>query len=253
MVSRYAELLIQMEQLKAHPIASVPIERVQRQASKGRMTVWQRLEVLTGNDFDLHWRNFGKELDGAGIVTAIGNVNGRQVGIYGHDFTQRAGAMDEQNGDKLAAFLEYIGKLGLPLIGMNDSAGALIQAGVASLQGYAKAFRALRQLSGRVPSIMLMFGYNAGGGAYLPRQGSFVIQPAQTFVGLTGPAVVQTVLGEAIEADALGGPGVHLQSGVADYTAIDERAALEQAKALLHFLPNNSSQAPPPISCSDDP
>jgi len=99
---------------------------------------------------------------------------------------------------------------------MNDSAGAYVPAGVGGLDGYSEAFTALRKISGIVPSIMLMFGFNAGGGSYLPRQGSFMIQCDDTFFGLTGPGVVKSVLGEDVTADALGGPRVHGQSGVVD-------------------------------------
>jgi acetyl-CoA carboxylase carboxyltransferase component len=128
---------------------------------------------------------------------------------------------------------------------MNDSAGAFIPAGVGGLEGYAEAFTALRKISGVVPSIMCMFGFNAGGGSYLPRQGSFVIQPNDTFFGLTGPGVVKSVLGEDVTADELGGPSVHSQTGVADFVVPDEVSALLTAKQLLNYLPaNNNEQAP---------
>ena len=126
------------------------------------------------------------------------DIGGRDVAVYGHDFTVRAGSMDATNGSKLAKLFRLAGERGIPLIGMNDSAGAFVPAGVGGLDGYAEAFTALRKISGVVPSIMCMFGFNAGGGSYLPRQGSFVIQPNDTFFGLTGPGVVKSVLGEDI-------------------------------------------------------
>ena len=122
---------------------------------------------------------------------------------------------------------------------MNDSAGAFVPAGVGGLDGYAEAFTALRKISGVVPSIMCMFGFNAGGGSYLPRQGSFVIQPADTFFGLTGPGVVKSVLGEDVTPDDLGGPKVHGASGVADLTVADEVGALRTAQRLLSYLPDS--------------
>ncbi|MBE8355720.1 acetyl-CoA carboxylase carboxyltransferase subunit, partial [Leptospira interrogans serovar Pomona] len=122
------------------------------------------------------YQNWGKSLDGASLVTGILNINGRDVAIYGHDFTLRAGSMDATNGSKLARLIYMAGEHGIPLIGMNDSAGAYVPAGVGGLDGYSEAFTALRKISGVVPSLMLMFGFNAGGGAYLPRQGSFMIQ-----------------------------------------------------------------------------
>ncbi|MDX1565867.1 MAG: carboxyl transferase domain-containing protein, partial [Phycisphaeraceae bacterium] len=137
------------------------------------------------------------------------------------------------------------GEKGIPLIGMNDSAGAFVPAGVGGLDGYAEAFTALRKISGVVPTVMCMFGFNAGGGSYLPRQGSFVIQPEDTFFGLTGPGVVKSVLGEDITPEELGGPKVHGASGVADLTVSDETAALRTAVRLLSYVPdNNFSMAP---------
>ena len=162
------------------------------------------------------------------------------MAVYGHDFTVRAGSMDATNGSKLARLFRMAGEKGIPLIGMNDSAGAFVPAGVGGLDGYAEAFTALRKISGVVPSIMCMFGFNAGGGSYLPRQGSFVIQPNDTFFGLTGPGVVKSVLGEDITPEELGGPKVHGNSGVADLTVADELAALRQAVRLLAYIPDNN-------------
>src|SRR5262249_60767120 len=130
-------------------------------------------------------------------------------------------------------------------LGMNDSAGAFVPAGIGGLDGYAEAFTALRKISGVAPSIMCMFGYNAGGGSYLPRQGSFVIQAANTFFGLTGPGVIKSVLGEDVTPDDLGGPKVHGASGVADLTVTDQGAALPTAQRLLNCLPNSNRVAPP--------
>ncbi len=134
---------------------------------------------------------------------------------------------------------------------MNDSAGAFVPAGVGGLDGYAEAFTALRKISGVVPSIMCMFGFNAGGGSYLPRQGSFVIQPKDTFFGLTGPGVVKSVLGEDVTPEDLGGPKVHGQSGVADLTVEDEVGALRTAIMLLNYLPDNNSVMAPYQETSD--
>jgi len=153
--------------------------------------------------------------------------------------------MDATNGRKLARLFEMAGQKRIPVIGMNDSAGAYVPAGVGGLDGYSEAFTALRHISGVVPSIMCMFGFNAGGGAYLPRQGTFVLQPAQTFFGLTGAGVVKSVLGEDITPDQLGGPGVHGQSGVTDITVPDELGALRTAIRLLSYLPNNNAEAAP--------
>lgn len=175
------------KELLNKPLAGGGVDRILIQHSKERMTVWERIKVLTEQEPNILYQNWGKSLDGASLVTGILNINGRDVAIYGHDFTLRAGSMDATNGSKLARLIYMAGEHGIPLIGMNDSAGAYVPAGVGGLDGYSEAFTALRKISGVVPSLMLMFGFNAGGGAYLPRQGSFMIQCDNTFFGLTGP------------------------------------------------------------------
>jgi len=241
----YEEVMKEGYDLIQRPIKSVKIDQIEKQHFKKRMTVWERLNVLSSKAPNVLYQNWGKNLDGASLVTAILNINGRDVGVYGHDFTVRAGSIDATNGNKLARLFYMCGEKGIPLIGMNDSAGAFVPAGVGGLDGYAEAFTALRKISGVVPSIMCMFGFNAGGGSYLPRQGSFVIQPNDTFFGLTGPGVVKSVLGEDITPEELGGPKVHGRSGVADLTVADEVAALRTATRLLSYIPgNNFSRAP---------
>lgn len=233
------------EDLIRRPLVGGGPARVRTQHAKNRMTVWERIKVLTEKEPMILYRNWGPELDGASIVTGILDIDGREVAVYGHDFTVRAGSMDATNGAKLARLIYMAGEKGIPLIGMNDSAGAFVPAGVGGLDGYSEAFTALRKISGLVPSISLMFGYNAGGGAYLPRQGSFMIQCDETFIGLTGPGVVKSVLGEDVTADELGGPGVHGQSGVVDLVTHDELGSLRTALRLLGYLPdNNATHAP---------
>ncbi len=241
----YNKMLARGEELLKKPLLGGGESRVRVQHSKGRMTVWERIKVLTSAEPHITFQNWGSELDGAGIVTGILDIDGRDVAVYGHDFTVRAGSMDATNGGKIARLISMAGEHGIPLIGMNDSAGAYVPAGVGGLDGYSEAFAAMRKISGVVPSIMLMFGYNAGGGAYLPRQGSFVIQPENTFFGLTGPNVVREALGEDISADDLGGPKVHSKSGVVDLIAPDELGALRLALRLLRYLPDNNHSAPP--------
>ncbi|MBC8017122.1 MAG: acetyl-CoA carboxylase carboxyltransferase subunit [Verrucomicrobia bacterium] len=236
----YEEAMQAGYDLIQRPIKSVSIVQIEKQHFKKRMTVWERIKVLTEQEPNILFQNWGKNLDGASLVTGILNINGRDVALYGHDFTVRAGSMDATNGKKLARLFQTAGENGIPLIGMNDSAGAFVPAGVGGLDGYAEAFTALRKISGVVPSIMCMFGFNAGGGSYLPRQGSFLIQPKDTFFGLTGPGVVKSVLGEDITPEDLGGPMVHGKSGVVDLTVGDEVAALRTTLQLLNYLPDNN-------------
>jgi len=249
----YDVALREAEQLRARPRTAAGPLQIGRQHAKRRMTVWERMDVVRdpGTEPTILYQNWGPNLDGASLVTAVVKVQGRDVALYGHDFTVRAGSMDATNGTKLANLMRLAGRQGMPLIGMNDSAGAFVPAGIGGLDGYAEVFTALRKISGVVPSIMCMFGYNAGGGSYLPRQGSFMIQPANTFFGLTGPGVVKSVLGEDVTADELGGPAVHGASGVVDLTVRDEVGALRTTRRLLSYLPGNNHEFAPYQETSD--
>ncbi|MBW2214576.1 MAG: acetyl-CoA carboxylase carboxyltransferase subunit, partial [Deltaproteobacteria bacterium] len=220
----YDAALREGEQLRARPRTAAGPVQTGRQHAKRRMTVWERMDVVrdSGTEPTILYQNWGPNLDGASLVTAVVQIEGREVALYGHDFTLRAGSMDATNGTKLANLIRLAGRQGMPLIGMNDSAGAFVPA-----------------------------GYNAGGGSYLPRQGSFMIQPSNTFFGLTGPGVVKSVLGEDVTADELGGPGVHGQSGVVDLTVRDEVGALRTARRLLSYLPGNNHEFAPYQETSD--
>jgi acetyl-CoA carboxylase carboxyltransferase component len=238
-------------ELQQRPYKTAGVKNIQRQHQKKRMTIWERIRFLSDGEPTVLYQNWGPNLDGASLVTAIIKVNGRDVALYGHDFTVRAGSMDATNGAKLARLFELAARQRIPVVGINDSAGAYIPAGVGGLDGYAEAFAALRKISGVVPSIMCMFGFNAGGGSYLPRQGSFLIQPNETFFGLTGPGVVKSVLGEDVTPDELGGPAVHSQSGVTDFVVRDEVAGLRKVRALLNYLPSYNGELSPHQPSSD--
>lgn len=250
-VGRYEATLQRGLELRERPYVAAGTASRQRQHLKGRMTVWERIRYLADDEPHVLYQNWGPNLDGASLVTAVITVDGRDIAVYGHDFTVRAGSMDATNGEKLARLFELAAKRRIPLVGLNDSAGAYIPAGVGGLDGYADAFTALRKISGVVPSIMCMFGFNAGGGSYLPRQGSFLIQPKDTFFGLTGPGVVKSVLGEDITPDELGGPMVHSQTGVTDFVVEDEVAALRKVRELLRYLPDSNASLAPYRETSD--
>jgi len=247
----YEEKLKEAHELRQRPYKAAGEASIRKQHLKNRMTIWERIRVLTDQEPIVLYQNWGPNLDGASLVTAIVKIDGRDVALYGHDFTVRAGSMDATNGEKLARLFELAGERGIPLVGLNDSAGAYVPSGVGGLDGYSQAFSALRKISGVVPSIMCMFGFNAGGGSYLPRQGSFLIQPKNTFFGLTGPGVVKSVLGEDVTPDELGGPGVHSQSGVTDFVVEDEVAALRKVKEILRYLPSNNQELAPFQPSSD--
>ena len=145
------------------------------------MTVWERIRVLTENEPHITFQNWGAQLDGAGIVTGILNIKGRDVALYGHDFTVRAGSMDATNGAKLCTADSDGRGPRNPSDRDERFRWCICACRVGGLDGYSEAFQAMRKISGVVPSIMLMFGYNAGGGATFRVEGSFLIQPNETF------------------------------------------------------------------------
>jgi len=169
------------------PIKSVSIDQIEKQHFKKRMTVWERIRVLSDKDPNVLYQNWGKNLDGASLVTAILNIGGRDVAVYGHDFTVRAGSIDATNGNKLARLFYMAGEKGIPLIGMNDSAGAFVPAGVGGLDGYAEAFTALRRISGVVPPSCACSASTPVGAVTSPARGASSFRPNDTFFGLTGP------------------------------------------------------------------
>ena len=143
----YAEAIELGRELLERPKRGGGSDRVRVQHGKLRMTVFERLRVLSDREPNLTFQNWGPSLDGASIVTGILDVGGRDVAVYGHDFTLRAGSMDATNGAKLARLIYMAADRGIPLIGMNDSAGAFVPAGVGGLDGYSEAFTALRKMS----------------------------------------------------------------------------------------------------------
>ena len=153
----YEEALKSGWELQQRPYKAAGVKNVMRQHQKNRMTIWERIRYLSDGEPTVLYQNWGPNLDGASLVTAIIEVNGRDVALYGHDFTVRAGSMDATNGEKLARLFQLAAKQRIPVVGINDSAGAYIPAGVGGLDGYAEAFAALRKISGIVPSVMCMF------------------------------------------------------------------------------------------------
>jgi acetyl-CoA carboxylase carboxyltransferase component len=133
--------------LQQRPHRAAGVRNTQRQHLKKRMTVWERIDCIADEPPQVLYQNWGPNLDGASLVTALIRVGGRDVAIYGHDFTVRAGSMDATNGEKLARLFELAAQRRIPLVGLNDSAGAYIPAGVGGLDGYADAFTALRKIS----------------------------------------------------------------------------------------------------------
>ncbi|KPI06034.1 Propionyl-CoA carboxylase [Actinobacteria bacterium OK074] len=231
---------------------------VEKQHAKGKLTARERIELLLDEDsfteldeFARHRStNFGLEQNrpyGDGVVTGYGTVDGRPVAVFSQDFTVFGGALGEVYGQKIVKVMDFALKTGCPVIGINDSGGARIQEGVASLAAYAEIFRRNTHASGVIPQISLVVGPCAGGAVYSPAITDFTVMVDQTsHMFITGPDVIKTVTGEDVGMEELGGARTHnSMSGVAHHMAGDEKDAIEYVKQLLSYLPsNNLSDAP---------
>ena len=190
-----------------------------------------------------------------GVITGWGTIDGRKVFVFAQDFTVFGGALGEVFADKIQKLMDMALKVGAPVIGLNDGAGARIQEGVVSLDSYGGIFYRNVQSSGVVPQISVILGPCAGGAVYSPAMTDFVIMVEDTsYMFITGPDVVKTVTGEDVTQQELGGAITHAsKSGVCHFTAADDKAALDDVRYLFSFLPSNNLEEPPAFTPSDDP
>ena len=192
---------------------------------------------------------------GDGVVTGFGTIDGRQVAVFSQDFTVYGGSLGEAFAEKMVKLMDLAARYGVPVIGINDSAGARIQEGVEGLAGYGEVFYRNVRLSGVVPQISAIAGPCAGGAVYSPAMTDFVImveRVGQMFI--TGPEVIRTVTGEEVTHEELGGASAHMaRSGVAHLIAADEDDLNTQIHGLLSFLPGNNLEDPPWFAPDDDP
>jgi propionyl-CoA carboxylase beta chain len=252
------EKLEWLEQLRDEARHAGSERSVQRQRDQGKLLARERAEKLLDPgsfvELDRYVRhrepNFGM-LDrrpyGDAVVTGYGTIFGRRVFVFSQDFTVFGGSLSEVFAEKICKVMDLAAKYGCPLVGINDSGGARIQEGVVSLAGYAEIFWRNVQCSGVIPQISLVMGPCAGGAVYSPAMTDFILMvEGSSYMFITGPDVVKTVTGEEVTFEELGGAVTHAtKSGVAHLTAPDEEAALEDARYLLSFLPqNNASPAP---------
>ncbi|AYG04264.1 acyl-CoA carboxylase subunit beta [Gryllotalpicola protaetiae] len=230
----------------------------EKQHSKGRLTARERILGLldpgTFVEFDEFVRHrstgFGLEAKrplGDAVITGVGAVGGRQVAVFSQDFTTFGGSLGEVAGEKIIKIMDHALKTGVPFIGILDSGGARIQEGVVALGKYAEIFRRNTAASGVIPQISIVVGPAAGGAVYSPALTDFVIMVDKTsHMFVTGPDVIKTVTGEDVGFEELGGALTHNKlSGVSHYLATDEADALDYARTLLGYLPdNNLTDAP---------
>ncbi|MFL6182049.1 MAG: acyl-CoA carboxylase subunit beta [Actinomycetes bacterium] len=231
---------------------------VEAQHQRGKLTARERVEAFldpgTFVEFDELARHRAhafamqdKRPYGDGVVTGYGTVDGRQVFVFAQDFTVFGGSLGEVFGEKIVKVMDMALKTGAPVVGINDSGGARIQEGVASLALYGEIFYRNVQASGVIPQVSLIMGPCAGGAVYSPAITDFIVMVDKTsHMFITGPEVIKTVTGEDVEFEELGGARSHqAKSGVAHFMAASEQEALELTQQLLSFLPSNNLDEPP--------
>lgn len=240
--------------------------RIDAQHAKGKLTARERIEVLLDEgsfeEFDMfvthRATDFGmaeQKIAGDGVVTGWGTINGRQVYVFSQDFTVLGGSLSETHAQKICKIMDMAMKNGAPVIGLNDSGGARIQEGVASLAGYAEVFKRNVDASGVIPQISVIMGPCAGGAVYSPAMTDFIFMVRDSsYMFVTGPDVVKTVTNEIVTAEELGGATTHTKkSSVADGAYDNDIEALEGVRRLFDFLPLNNRAQPPVRPFYDDP
>ncbi len=239
-------------------------KRIASQHQKGKLTARERIDLLVDADsfeeFDLFVRHqcqyFGLAetvYDGDGVVTGSATINGRVVYLFAQDFTVIGGSLSKTHAEKICKVMDMALKNGRPLIGLNDSGGARIQEGVDALAGYAEIFWRNVMASGVIPQISAILGPCAGGAVYSPAITDFVVmEKHNSYMFVTGPKVVKTVLNEIVTTENLGGAKVHTsKSGVAHFMTDGEEDTMMLIKKLLSYLPSNNMEDPPVFPNSD--
>ena len=232
--------------------------RIDAQHKKGKLTARERIDVLFDEGSFEEWdmfvehrcNDFGmasEKIPGDGVVTGFGTINGRLSFVFSQDFTVFGGALSEAHAEKICKIMDQAMKVGAPVIGLNDSGGARIQEGVASLGGYAEVFQRNVLASGVVPQISMVMGPCAGGAVYSPAMTDFIFMVQDSsYLFVTGPDVVKTVTHETVTHEELGGATTHSsKSGVADLSFENDVEALFQLRRFMDFLPSSNKEQPP--------
>ena len=259
------DILEQLENRRADARLGGGQRRIDAQHAKGKLTARERVELLLDEgsfeEFDMfkahRCTDFGMEKQkypGDGVITGWGTINGRMVYVFSQDFTVLGGSLSETHAEKICKIMDMAMQNGAPVIGLNDSGGARIQEGVASLAGYANVFQRNIMASGVVPQISVIMGPCAGGAVYSPAITDFIFMVRDSsYMFVTGPDVVKTVTNEVVTAEELGGAKTHTsKSSVADGAFENDVEALIEVRRLVDFLPLNNREKPPVRPFFDD-
>jgi acetyl-CoA carboxylase carboxyltransferase component len=234
---------------------------VKRQHDAGKMTARERVEYLLDEGSFQELDMLARSRAGLeerpytdGVITGFGTIDGRRVCVFSQDFTVHGGSLGEVFGEKVHKVMDLAASVGVPMIGLNDGAGARIQEGVVSLAQYGEIFHKNVLASGVIPQISVILGPCAGGAVYSPAMTDFIFMVRESsYMFITGPDVVKTVTGQDVSVEELGGAMTHAtKSGVCTFIAPDEKASLDDVRYLLSFLPSNNLEEPP-VAVSDDP
>ncbi|CCG42943.1 acyl-CoA carboxylase subunit beta [Magnetospirillum molischianum] len=260
------DIVRQLEEKRNRARLGGGTKRIASQHAKGKLTARERIELLLDKDSFEEWdmfvehrcHDFGmaeQSIPGDGVVTGYGTVNGRLVFVFSQDFTVFGGSLSEAHAEKICKIMDKAVQVGAPVIGLNDSGGARIQEGVASLAGYAEVFQRNVLASGVVPQISLIMGPCAGGAVYSPAMTDFIFMVKDSsYMFVTGPDVVKTVTHETVTAEELGGAVTHSsKSGVADLAFENDVVALLQLRRFIDFLPASNREKPPHRPTADIP
>jgi propionyl-CoA carboxylase beta chain len=252
------EIVRQLDAKRARARAGGGEKRVEAQHAKGKLTARERIEVLLDPGSFEEWdmfvehrcNDFGmaeQRVPGDGVVTGHGSINGRTVFVFSQDFTVFGGSLSEPHAEKICKIMDKAIQVGAPVIGLNDSGGARIQEGVASLAGYADVFQRNVLASGVVPQISLIMGPCAGGAVYSPAMTDYIFMVKDSsYMFVTGPEVVKTVTHETVTQEELGGAITHTtKSGVADLAFDNDVEALLELRRFVDFLPGSNRESPP--------
>ncbi len=240
--------------------------RIDAQHRKGKLTARERINLLVDpgsfEEFDMfkvhRCTNFSMDsqrIYGDGVVTGTAEIGGRAISVYAQDFTVHGGSLSKAQAEKICKIMDFAARSGTPMIGLNDSGGARVQEGIDSLAGYGDIFIRNVRYSGVIPQITAILGPCAGGAVYSPAIQDFVVMNAQnSYMFVTGPKVVKTVLHEEVSTEQLGGAQVHSsKSGVSHFIGQDEEDTIRIIKELVHYLPSSNREAPPSVVPADQP
>ncbi|MEH6826470.1 acyl-CoA carboxylase subunit beta [Parasphingorhabdus sp.] len=259
-----SDIIAQLEAKRAEAMLGGGQKRIDAQHAKGKLTARERIHILLDEgsfeEIDMYVEHncvdFGMDeqhIPGDGVVTGSGTINGRLVYVFSQDFTVFGGSLSERHAEKICKVLDNAMKVGAPVIGINDSGGARIQEGVASLGGYADVFQRNVLASGVIPQLSLIMGPCAGGAVYSPAMTDFIFMVKDSsYMFVTGPDVVKTVTNEIVTQEELGGAITHTtKTSVADVAYENDIEALLSARDFIDFMPLSNREEVPERPTAD--